>query len=536
MSEPQNNASSSAGATDSGENLHPSSSICGQMSFPVLAILLFLGALFWARQQDPFFRKWFTLKTADHVPFKCVAVLPKPLRPRPVIIYAHGAGGTLMNDGNDVRQMAELGLSVVSLEYNQTNPATFGPQLEALLHYIGRQSWADTNTTAWVGYSMGSIRMFDFALQHPEQQPQLLVLLGGAGLPEGQTNSPLPSLHCPVFLIHGDQDQTFPFADTKRLASILQTNAQPVDMKIIPGMSHGMEPDRAVIFRSIGEYCLTHLAGKDALQNYHSIAQWQAEAPPLWIFLLPAVAWGVGWCVWSSRRKPRPSEKASLGRGEIMLRWLAVLLATWALAELALHLVPPHLAITDETLSIARRYLLQAKQHNDFESLAAQPIWQGEKLKTLLEHVELAGYNRELINWQLDDNIYRDYILSPVITGQSGEQLNWRRPLWEEFYPRIRHESSLEAAAAIVARHLRERLTITPDYASQPSVETMWCRQIVNQGEFEIIYTAALRSVGVPSRLDAANRLEFWDGKAWQPAPRPALETWSWSGRGAVMF
>ena len=196
-----------------------------------------------------------------------------------------------------------------------------------------------------------------------------------------------------------------------------------------------------------------------------------------------------------------------------MLRWLAVLLATWALAELALHLVPPHLAITDKTLSIARRYLLQAKQHNDFESLAAQPIWQGEKLKTLLEHVELAGYNRELINWQLDDNIYRDYILSPVITGQSGEQLNWRRPLWEEFYPRIRHESSLEAAAAIVARHLRERLTITPDYASQPSVETMWRRQIVNQGEFEIIYTAALRSVGVPARLDAAKRSEFWDGK-----------------------
>src|SRR5450756_658863 len=31
-----------------------------------LVILLFLGALFWAKQQDPFSRRWFTLKTADH--------------------------------------------------------------------------------------------------------------------------------------------------------------------------------------------------------------------------------------------------------------------------------------------------------------------------------------------------------------------------------------------------------------------------------------------------------------------------------------
>jgi len=500
------------------------SPVCGFI--PVLAILLFLGALLWAREQDPFSRNWFTLKTPDGGSVKCVAVLPKPLRRCPVIIYAHGAGGTLMNDGNDVRQMAEMGLAVVSLEYTQTNPATFAPQLEALLHYVGRQTWAYTNAIAWVGYSMGSIRMFDFALQHPGEQPRLLVLLGGAGLPEGQTNDRLSSLHCPVLLVHGEQDQTFPIADTKRLASILQSNGQPVDMRIIPGMTHGMDPDRGVVFRSIGEYCLTHLAGKNSLQNYHSIAQWQAEAPPFWIFMLPAVAWCAGWCVWSCRPKARSTEKVTLSRGEIVLRWLAVLLATWASAETAIHLVPPHFVVTDKTLSIARRFLVQAKQHNDFEYLAAQPIWEGEKLKTLLEHVELAGYNRELINWHLDDKLYRDYVLSPVITAKPGEQLNWRRPLWEEFYPRIRHESSPEAAAAIVTRHLRERVTIAPDYPKQPGVETMWRRQIVNQGDFEIIYTAALRSVGVPARLNAANRSEFWDGKDWQTAPRPVLETW----------
>src|ERR1039457_4268501 len=78
--------------------------------------LLFGGALFWAKEQDPFVRKWFTLKTVDHDFVKCVAVLPKPIRPHPVVIYAHGPGGTLMNDGNDLRKMAELGLGKVSFE------------------------------------------------------------------------------------------------------------------------------------------------------------------------------------------------------------------------------------------------------------------------------------------------------------------------------------------------------------------------------------------------------------------------------------
>ena len=262
---------------------------------PLLVILLFLGALFWAKEQDPFSRKWFTLKTADHSSFKCAAVLPKPMRQHTVVIYAHGSGGSLMNDGNDLRQMAELGLAVVSLEYNQTNDAAFAKEFEALLHYLGRQKWANTNAIAWAGFSLGANRMLDFALQHPEQQPQLLVQLSGAGLPEGQTNSRLASLHCPVLLVHGEQDEIFPVADTKQLALVLQARGLPVELKIIPGASHGMEPERGVVLHGIGEYCLSHLAGKDAWRNYHSIAQWQAEAPPLWLFCLPAAAWAIGW-------------------------------------------------------------------------------------------------------------------------------------------------------------------------------------------------------------------------------------------------
>jgi acetyl esterase/lipase len=599
----------------------------------IFLVLLFLGALFWAREQDPFSRQWFTLKTAQHGSFKCVAVLPKPKRQYPIIIYVHGSDGSLMNDGKDLRQMAELGLAVVSLEYNQTNEVAFTAQFESLLNYLGRQKWAGTNAIAWVGMSLGANRIMDFALRRSrgdeaqtsekletphlvsyrsegfsEQPPQLLVLISGAGLPEAAlattnthlirpaaTFSPsdaekenLSNLHCPVLLIHGEQDEIFPVADTKRLAAVLQTNGVRVELRIIPGLPHGLEPERGVVFRCIGEYCREHLANSKseignrkseiALQSYHSIARWQTEAPPLWWFLIPAavVAAGVLACRKARASRPRempveqPRNKATkafplnlvsllpgclnpfgrrfraagrtpsmsggtpdatpLNRAEIALRWLAVLLATWALVETAIHLVTPYFSVNATTLSISRRFLVQPKERADFECLAAQTIWQNEKLKTLLEHVELAGYNRELINWQLDDKVYRDFVLSPVIESSTfslhlSTSLNWRRLLWEEFYPRIRHESSPEEAARIVVRHLRERITVVSGHLADAAVREIWLRQLTDAAGFEKIYIAALRSVGIAARLNADMKAElFADGK-WQLAPRPIVPT-----------
>jgi fermentation-respiration switch protein FrsA (DUF1100 family) len=53
--------------------------------------------------------------------------------------------------------------------------------------------------------------MLDFALQHPKQQPQLLVQLSGAGVNQPLTlNSQLSTdLRCPVLFVHGEQDEIF---------------------------------------------------------------------------------------------------------------------------------------------------------------------------------------------------------------------------------------------------------------------------------------------------------------------------------------
>ncbi len=430
-----------------------------------------------------------------------------------------------------------MGLAVVSLEYDQSNEVASAAQFEALLGYVAKQEWADTNAVAWVGFDLDAIRIWDFASRHPRQHPQLLIQFCGAGLVSSS------ALHLPfsrskylVLLIHDEKDEGFPLVDPRRLGAALQSNGVPVELKVLPDLPHDLEPDRKAIFRCVGEYCRAHLGSDQSLvtsaatrgwwQDYHSIAQWQAEAPSLVWFWLPAAAWVGGWAVWRRRQRVVPPERPRLGRSEIALRWLAAILATWALVETSLHLLPPHFPVSENTLALARKFSVQPKERADFEMLARRPIWQDQKLKTLLDHVELAVYNRELINWKLDQTNYEDYVLSPVITGKPGEQLDWRRPLWEEFYPRIRHENSPADAAQIVVRHLRERVTVVAGPKLPHEVPDIRLRQLTDQTGFEIIYVAALRSVGVAARLDAQGQAElFADGK-WQAAPGPAVMTW----------
>jgi hypothetical protein len=59
-----------------------------------------------------------------------------------------------------------------------------------------------------------------------------------------------------------------------------------------------------------------------------------------------------------------------------------------------------------------------------------------------------------------------------------------------------------------------------------PEIAQTWLRQITTERGLEAVHVAALRSVGVPARLTAHGRAEFWAGSAWQAAPRPVVERW----------
>jgi hypothetical protein len=160
---------------------------------------------------------------------------------------------------------------------------------------------------------------------------------------------------------------------------------------------------------------------------------------------------------------------------------------------------------------------------------ASSPADHSPTLYTLLEHAELATLQRDLADWTVEDTLWREWVLSPWIHG-AGEDIRWRRMLWEHFNPRVRRETSPAAAAEIVARQLAMRVLVASGTVSSHSIRTQWIQGVTDQEDFERLYVAALRAVGVPARVGDNGWAELHDGDKWRVAPRPFSELLAKSG------
>jgi O-antigen ligase len=205
-------------------------------------------------------------------------------------------------------------------------------------------------------------------------------------------------------------------------------------------------------------------------------------------------------------------------RWEIWLRRSAWVLGVLAVSESAILLSTPFFGVNNTTLAISRRYLVPPSAVEDLNRLAANVDWSSRKLRPLLQHASLANYNRQIINWKLDEQIYRDYVLNPLIEPQRDGQLGWRRKLWEYFYLPIRKENDPASAAQIVLKFLHQRISLVEK--GPVTIEEMWQQKNADAKGFEALKVAAFRSVGIPAGLNNEGHAElFADGK-WQIPPQ----------------
>lgn len=241
-----------------------------------------VAAMVWAKGRDPFERIEFSVGEGNRQ-VEGIAVLAKPVAKHPIVVYLHGSGGSLLGSGRALRQLAELGLVAVGIEYNQSNQAVFEEQFRAVQAYLAQQPWALEHATAWMGFSLGAQRALGFAVKHPELQPRLLVRLAGGWVSELEVQSPTPkvqgaepevpdagtgvsmaarsplALKSTVLLVHGEQDEIFPVADCRRVAGVLRDSGTIVDLRILPGLSHGFGEEHSVVLRAAAEYCAAML-------------------------------------------------------------------------------------------------------------------------------------------------------------------------------------------------------------------------------------------------------------------------------------
>jgi pimeloyl-ACP methyl ester carboxylesterase len=510
----------------------------------VFLMLAFGCGMFWSVSRDPFTRVEISLCPSTAKELEAMAVLPKPVGCRPVVYFFYGSNGSLLRSGNELRRLAELGFAAVGMEYDQASQTNFNEQFRLLDDFVRKQPWADTNAMAWVGFSLGAQRSLTYLLQHPERQPQLLVRVAGGWVGEldgepvaqgsagvspasggGSRGTPTPSrggrtapLFCPVLIVHGERDRTFPLERNERLAALLTSNGVPVQSIILPGQGHAFAEDRPVVMRGVAEYLAQYFGSPPrALTN---VPPWNLH------YWIPAAVWlGFGVIV-AFVRLHRWSREA--GKPSRILQVATLILGVCAVWLTAVNLVTPRCPVSDTTLKLARSWIIRSELREWFDYLASKPpsVWQGGKLNALLTHLDLSDLQRTHFLKPEDETLFRDYVLSPEIDAESLLETNWRREMWENFYPRIRKTKDPTTAAEIIIRFLRDRVTITDRADAPEGLVSIWVKQTANLRGFHRIYVAALRSVGIPARLNGQHRAEFWTGAAWATAPPPLVERW----------
>ena len=237
----------------------------------IAAALLSIAALVrtGVRNLDPYEQIDFHLQTLRGAEVRGVAVVPKLTGRYPVVVYLHANGENLRGDVTALRQIAELGLAAVAIEYDQADPAAFEDQFQALVLDLRRRAWALSNAVAWAGCGVGARCALAFTAAHPQNQPQLLVHVSGASALDlnskiastGQSSTPV--IRVPVLLVDCQTDERVPPDAARKFAEVLRNAGTPVDFRIVPGQDHEWGDVRGEVLRAAAEYCRAHLPPAD---------------------------------------------------------------------------------------------------------------------------------------------------------------------------------------------------------------------------------------------------------------------------------
>lgn len=221
----------------------------------------------------------------------------------------------------------------------------------------------------------------------------------------------------------------------------------------------------------------------------------------------------------------RHKEEPILHRRIRLTVWgLALATSLVAAGQTATHLALARSAASPENLARAEHWLLRPGLEADWEWLVKSGQSPGASVSEWLDTVELASLQRRQFYQAVPDDLFRAYILSPELKAGHVVTGEMRRELWRHFSPRVRKEVETTAAAIIIVRELRVR--VTPQLGtSAGTLLWSWQAGTAHPDVWEVIFVAALRSTGIAARVGEHGKAEIWVGSAWQAAPRPLTET-----------
>ncbi|HEY1272783.1 MAG TPA: dienelactone hydrolase family protein [Terriglobales bacterium] len=183
----------------------------------------------------------------------------------PAVIGLHGSGGGYPVLYGPARLFAAHGFAVYVLHYfDRTGTTRAEDRATAVLHgpawgrtvwdaigFVGKEPRVDPEKIALLGISLGAY--LSLAVASVDPRVKAVVDYFG-GFPKEMKL--FMRRFCPVLVLHGENDETVPVSEAHNIREIAEKRNTPCEMKIYPGLGHGLDPET---MRDAGERALEFL-------------------------------------------------------------------------------------------------------------------------------------------------------------------------------------------------------------------------------------------------------------------------------------
>jgi predicted peptidase len=177
--------------------------------------------------------------------------------PRPLVLVLHPGGRSEYYGSSFMQQVVEPALRswravIVAPDVPDRSWATVGSEraVLGLIQHAFQQHAIDRGRVLVTGFSMGGGGSWYFAARHPELFTGAIVMAGSAG------GADLEALSVPIYLIHSPDDEVVPFAAAEDAYRALAARDHPVELRVLPGLSHYMMGAYIPALRLAGSWML----------------------------------------------------------------------------------------------------------------------------------------------------------------------------------------------------------------------------------------------------------------------------------------
>jgi hypothetical protein len=489
-----------------------------------LAVLMLVAAAFArsARTENTLSWSWLSLKTSRGEAVHALLSSPNPRTRRPIAVVVCDDSYTMLEMGRDLRRFADLDFVAIGIVCRSRNIAGFSQEFRTLTQYIAGKAWARNCPTVWVATGATSallkqyylIRIHDLHKHRVQDVNKETIELFS-------TQYRLSEMSVESLRLFANRSEN---SGRPPLAVQLPPNGE------IPTAAL-LSPDEKWDLTKAHEFRMSILA--EICHNTISQTSWRTipkPSNPSCFGVCLSTAVGIAVVFWLLAWSYRCQQRDSSSVGPRLIRWRAIVVAGSGII-LGAVIVGVGMQITLASkpsgwnIAFVRKLLIRPSDLGYFDFVLGESKPVGLPLGSIVEEVHLGSRARkETFGAAVGGHEFSCYILSDRLGAAFDGHLDWRGPLWRFFYPRVKTSNSTVDAASIVVLALRERIMVDPRIPESSDVGQLWKAKRTSLRDFDFIYVAALRSIGIAARVGKSGKAELLIGERWKLAPRPPIE------------